>query len=194
MKVDKNTITITSFAEARAVAYAPIDSDCRMGWLPGFYAAGIAGIPEHRRDDCNISFLNDTIGDYFQVLIDNQHNHKLASINMTTGTEKDSSWWGYGADCISRYDWDDSRPYEYLRVIRYILEQGYDSFDIEFYDDYDNITEMCKITKKGKAVSFFIERTVDPNAYDAVYNWVQEKERERRQLITATSADAFIES
>lgn len=194
MKIDNNTITITSFREAREVAYAPVQGDYKMGSFPGSYAAELAGIPERRQDDFAAQFDNPVIADYFKLLIECQTHHKLANVDFATGQEMDHSWWGQGEYCVSRQDWEDSRPLEYLLVVRFILRSGFEAFEFEFFDDYDSITEAVKIVKKEGGLPFIIERLVDPNIFDGLVEYVASQELAKRRRKTAITAEAFITS
>lgn len=192
MKIDINVITITSFKEARMIAYAPLNSDYRLGCFPSMYAARLAGIPESKCEDFNIEFSVETIAEYFDSMIACEGNHKLANVDFTTGMEQDVSWWGCGVNCISREQWSDPRPIEYLRVVKHVIETGYDSFEFEFFEDHRAVTEACKITKKRGGMPFIIARILDPNMYDGIVDYVEEQEEEKQRKLTATTADAFI--
>ena len=194
MKIDGQVILLTSFRDARLVAYAPIEYEHPMGSSPGRYAARLAGVPERRCDDFTIDVNQEVISRYFQLLIDHETHHQLANIDFNLGRELDVSWWGSGAHCIARQDWSDSRPLDYLHVLQHIIDLGYEAFEFEFFDDHYRLTESCKVIKKSSQTPFVIERIIDPNLFDGLVSHLETLEQLKNRTLTACTALDFIAS
>lgn len=190
MKVRDNVIIIESFSEAREVAYSPISQEREMGSNRALYAARLAGITNSDTRDHVVEFSSREVEEYFLKMVSEERNHRLCYINFTDGTEEDSSWWGGGA-FVRRKDWGDKRPSEYLKVIRHIIQTGFNSFEFNFYDDYDRVTEACRIQNLMERV-FVIERIVDPNLFDGLALWVKEEKRKASYDDVEAEASAFI--
>lgn len=190
MKVHDKVITIESFGEARDIAYAPISADYRIGSCRVVYAARRAGIMYDDVSDYSVNFLKPEIEEYFSKLIDFEVNHKLSYVDFQNGQEITTrSWWP--RQCILRSTWHDSRPRDYLRVVRHVIQHGLAKFKFHIYDDYTSVSEACVIENR-KGVKFTILRTVDPNLFDGLIEWINDQQIQTSKVSTAEQADAFI--
>lgn len=193
MKVKGKSIIIENFEDAWNVALAADDYDeCEIGTNPDLYAALLAEVAPSRwsSGDYRACFANKLIEKYFNRIAAEQNNFDLLFVDFSTGVEKSPDRW-IKYPHTYRKDWSDSRPVDYLRVLRHVISVGFSNFKFVFKEDHELVSQVCVIENKNDK-KFTIERVVDPRLFDGLVQWVKEQEIKLNKKSTTQQADEFI--